>query len=56
MTKIFKISSEGTPKELLEKLLEYETIKGEYTLVFTINTNKEIRKINKYCSFSKVDK
>ena len=56
MTKIFETSWEGTPKELLEKFLEYETIKGEYTLVFTINPKKEIRKINKYSSFSKVDK
>lgn len=56
MTKIFETSWEGTPKELLEKFLEYETIKGEYTLVFTINPKKEIKKINKYSSFSKVDK
>ncbi|KUH47187.1 16S rRNA (cytidine(1402)-2'-O)-methyltransferase [Mycoplasmopsis meleagridis] len=46
LTKMFEKHYTGSPKEI-KKLLEKETIKGEFTLVLKLKTHKRI-KVNKY--------
>ncbi|TPE57213.1 16S rRNA (cytidine(1402)-2'-O)-methyltransferase [[Mycoplasma] falconis] len=52
MTKMFETSYEGKPLEVIQQL--GENIKGEFSMVFTINEDKK-KKVNKYAEFSKHD-
>lgn len=55
MTKKFETSWEGSANEILNEFNNQQSIKGEFTLVFTIEKNKKT-KINKYDKFSKITK